>query len=295
MAINPAYAGLAAAAQRVVAQRKAMPGAPVAPQPPAAPKPQLPSTQQVGSMLANQGVGSVHDVAKAKNLFVAGIADPNGTYANPNARAGWAAPTAGAVGPGGAVWGGGGGGENRYDYEAEGSGLWSIGIDPADPQAINKAISWYKSQDPGTRAELGSTGGKSMNDPAGFLRTIDARQREVARKIQKPSGFFNSTFGKILGTVAPIALGFIPGIGTAAQIGLGAALGGAQGGIKGALLGGAASAIGPSIRLPGGVGGVIKAPVAAAKSAISQLAKPQALAQLAASKGLGAAVPRRAA
>jgi len=195
----------------------------------------------------------------------------------------------GAVGPGGARLGMGAGGPNRFDHTQYGGGLWSIGIDPSASDVDARVQQWFDSQPANVQAEVrkGLAGGKSLTWAA------DWRARDVARKIKKTNGFMDSTLGKILGTVAPIAVGFIPGIGTAAQIGLGAALGGARGGVKGALLGAAASAVGPSIKLPGGVSGVLKAPAAAARSAVSQLANPRAVAQLATSKGLGAAVPQR--
>ena len=204
-------------------------------------------------------------------------ANPNSTYQNP--YAGQANPQTGNFGMGG-------GGANRYDFTQAGSGLHSIGIDRSSPSAINDAIRWYQSQDPGTRAEIGRLAGRRVNDPVGLLDAIDARQRDVARKIQKENGFFDSTFGKILGAALPIAAGFIPGIGTAAQIGLGAAMGGAGGGVKGALLGGIGSAIVPSIKFPG-ISTALKAPVQAATSVARQFANPVTASRQLASMGIG--------
>jgi hypothetical protein len=238
-----------------------------------------------GQMLAKQGVGTAQNVADAKGLFIPGIASADSTYNNPYAVQGWQ-PSQG-VGPGGANYGAGGGGPNRYDYTAEGSGLWSVGIDRQDPQAINKAVSWYQSQDPGTRAELGSLAGGNMNNPVGFLNAIDQRQRDVARNIQKENGFFDSTFGKILGAALPIAAGFIPGVGPMASAAIGAGLGGAQGGFKGAVMGGLGSLVGPSIRLPGGLGGALRAPVQAATNVAKQFANPMVAARQLTASGIG--------
>jgi len=224
--------------------------------------------------------------------FLPITADPNGQYTNPYAVQGWTPST--GVGPGGAGYGAGGGGDNRYDFTAPGSGLWSVGIDRGDPQAINKALAWYQSQDPSTRAEIGALGGRNVNDPVGLLNTIDQRQRDVARNIQKENKFFDTTFGKILSTALPIAAGFIPGVGPLTSAAIGAGLGGAQGGIKGALLGGASSLIGPSISTPGGIASLVNAPVRAATSVAKQFANPATFARQLASSGIGSLDQRRA-
>lgn len=71
-------------------------------------------------------------------------------------------------------------------------------------------------------------------------------------------GFFKSLF-KIAKTVAPIAIGFIPGIGVPAAAALGAAAGAVGGGgIKGALLGGLTAGAGNYINAAGGIGNVLK-------------------------------------
>jgi len=207
----------------------------------------------------------------------------------PSATSTTVAGTRGAVGPGGARFGMGAGGPNRFDHTQYGGGLWSIGIDPSASDVDARVQQWFDSQPANVQAEVrkGLAGGKSLTWAA------DWRARDVARKIKKTNGFMDSTLGKIIGTVAPIAVGFIPGIGTAAQIGLGAALGGARGGVKGALLGAAASAVGPSIKLPGGISAAVRAPVTAVKSVATQFANPTAMARLAASRGFGAAMPQR--
>lgn len=237
-------------------------------------------SQKFGS-IANRSLG----LDPNKSVFMPISADPNAAYTNPYAVQDWQ-PSQG-VGPGGAGYGAGAGGPNRYDYTAEGSGLWSVGIDRGDPQAVNKAISWYQAQDPSTRAEIGALGGRNVNDPVGLLNTIDQRQRDVARNIQKENGFFDSTFGKILGTALPFAAGFIPGIGPMASAAIGAGLGGAQGGLKGALLGGASSLVGPSIKMPGGLGSLVRAPVQAATNVAKQFANPATFARQIASSGIG--------
>ena len=183
----------------------------------------------VTNLLAKQGIGTASAVTKATGKFIPIAADSKGVYNNPYAGKNYGFDQK--------AFGAGGGGDSRYDFTQQGSGLWSIGINPGDPQAINKAIDWYKSQDAGTRAEIGKLSGSKVNDPVGFLDAIDARQRDVARNIQKENGFFDSVFGKILGMALPVGLGMIPGIGTALATIAGGAMGGAQGGLKGGLLG----------------------------------------------------------
>jgi hypothetical protein len=189
----------------------------------------------------------------------------------------------------------GAGGANRFDHTQYGGGLWSIGIDPNSPTAKADAQRWYDSQPANVRAEvqkgMGNQPGRGSIDP--MVYAVDWRARDVARKIKKTNGFMDSTLGKILGTALPIAAGFIPGIGTAAQIGLGAALGGAQGGVKGALLGAAASAVGPSIKLPGGISAAVRAPITTARAVAPQILNPTALSRFIASRGFGAAMPQR--
>lgn len=100
-------------------------------------------------------------------------------------------------------------------------------------------------------------------------------------------------FGKLISTVAPMAMGFVPGLAPMAGVAMGAAAGGQRSGISGALLGGLSSAVAPAIKLPGGVSAAIRAPVTAAKNVAMQIANPRAAAQLIASRGLGAAQPKR--
>jgi len=69
------------------------------------------------------------------------------------------------------------------------------------------------------------------------LQAADYGLRSSAQKQQNKKGFFDSAFGKILGTAATIGAGFLPG-GQFLAPAVGAAFGGASGGLKGALLGG---------------------------------------------------------
>ena len=69
------------------------------------------------------------------------------------------------------------------------------------------------------------------------LQAADYGLRSSAQKQQNKQGFFDSAFGKILGTAATIGAGFLPG-GQFLAPAVGAAFGGASGGLKGALLGG---------------------------------------------------------
>lgn len=147
----------------------------------------------------------------------------------------------GTIGPGGAKWGMGAGGPNRYDYTQLGAGLWSVGIDINAPDARQQVDAWMARLSPAERAEVM----QAVNRPQpgrgsmdAYVYGADARQRDVARKIQKENGFFDSTLGKVLGTVAQVGLGFVPGVGPALSAGLGAIQGGLTGGIGGALLGG---------------------------------------------------------
>jgi len=207
----------------------------------------------VTNLLAKQGIGTASKVSQATGKFIPIAADSKGVYNNPYAGKNYGFDQK--------AFGAGGGGDARYDFTQQGSGLWSIGINPGDPQAINKAIDWYKSQDAGTRAEIGKLSGSKVNDPVGFLDAIDARQRDVARNIQKENGFLDSTFGQILTTLGTVALGAVPGVGPALAAGAGAITGGIKGGIGGALLGGlggyGAGQLGSSLAT-NGISGTIK-------------------------------------
>lgn len=217
---------------------------------------------------------------RGTSTFMPITADPRATYTNP--YAGQSNPQAGNLGMGG-------GGPNRYDYTQPGSGLWSIGIDRSSPTAINDVISWYQRQDPSTRAAIGAIGGRNVNDPVGLLNTIDQRQRDVARQITKTNGFFDSTFGKVLSFAAPMGLGLI-----SAPLGIAAstAIGGARGGVPGAVLGGLGAAVAPALKFPT-VPDIVRAPGLAATNVARQFANPMTAGRQIASLGIGAANPRR--
>lgn len=145
----------------------------------------------------------------------------------------------GTIGPGGAKWGMGAGGPNRYDYTQLGAGLWSVGIDINAPDARQQVDAWMARLSPAERAEVM----QAVNRPQpgrgsmdAYVYGADARQRDVARKIQKENGFFDSTLGKVFSAVAPIAGGFF--LGPLAGAAIGATTGGIKNGPLGAVLGG---------------------------------------------------------
>jgi hypothetical protein len=145
----------------------------------------------------------------------------------------------GTAGPGGAKFGAGAGGPNRFDFTQYGGGLWSIGIDPNSPTVKQDVQRWYDSQPAAVRAEvqkgMGNQPGRGSIDP--LVYATDWRGRDVARKVQKSNSFLDTTLGKVLGTAATIGAGFLPG-GQFLAPAVGAGLGGAKGGLKGAVLGG---------------------------------------------------------
>lgn len=145
----------------------------------------------------------------------------------------------GTVGPGGAKFGAGAGGPNRFDFTQYGGGLWSIGIDPNSPTVKQDVQRWYDSQPAAVKAEvqkgMRNQPGRGSIDP--LVYAADWRSRDVARKIQKSNKFLDTTLGKVLGTAATIGAGFLPG-GQLLAPAVGAGLGGAKGGLKGAVLGG---------------------------------------------------------
>jgi len=145
----------------------------------------------------------------------------------------------GTVGPGGAKFGAGAGGPNRFDFTQYGGGLWSIGIDPNSPTVKQDVQRWYDAQPAAVKAEvqkgMGNQPGRGSIDP--LVYAADWRGRDVARKIQKSNKFLDTTLGKVLGTVATVGAGFLPG-GQFLAPAVGAGIGGAKGGLKGAVLGG---------------------------------------------------------
>lgn len=167
----------------------------------------------------------------------------------------------GTTGPGGAKWGMGAGGPNRYDYTQLGAGLWSVGIDINAPDARQQVDAWMARLSAAERADVM----KAVNRPQpgrgsmdAYIYGADARQRDVARQIQKTNGFFDSTLGKVFSAVAPIAGGFF--LGPLAGAAIGATTGGIKNGPLGAILGGlggyGGGTLGSSLAT-NGVGGTI--------------------------------------
>jgi len=153
----------------------------------------------------------------------------------------YVAPTSGAVGPGGAKFGMGSGGPNRFNHTQLYGGLWSIGIDPNSPTLQQDVQRWYDSQPQAVKNEvqkgMGNQPGRGSINP--LVYAVDWRQRDVARKIQKENGFFQSLPGKIVG-IGATALGSVLG----GPIG-GAIAGGVTGGLSsGNVLGGLTGALG---------------------------------------------------
>jgi hypothetical protein len=143
----------------------------------------------------------------------------------------------GTVGPGGAQFGMGAGGPYRFDYTQKGSGLWASGIDPNSPDVQRLAEISIANLPPKERAKVPKVAGPRSTQPIDAASALDAYHRDVARQIQKTNSFFDSTLGKVLGTVATIGAGFLPGGQFLAPV-VGAGIGGAKGGLKGAVLGG---------------------------------------------------------
>lgn len=203
-----------------------------------------------------------------------------------------AAIAAGAVGPGGAKFGGGGGGPNRFDHTQLYAGLWSIGIDPNSPTLKQDVQRWYDSQPSNVKAEvqkgMGNQPGRGSIDP--LVYAVDWRQRDVARKIQKEHGMFDflgplAPVGQIGATLAGAALGnmILPGIG--AKIG-GTLAGGVTGGLQsknvlGGVLGAAGGyGLGSAVGSAGGVTNLAKNTLTSVKNGVNNLfgsAQPNAL------------------
>ena len=237
----------------------------------------LEALKQVNPALASM-------VANAQRTAVARPAAP---AAAPGAAGMPSTIAAGAVGPGGAKFGGGAGGPNRFDYTQYGGGLWSIGIDPNAPDVDSRVQQWFNSQPSNVQAEVrkGMKGGKSLTWAA------DWRQRDVARKIQKEHGMFDflgplAPVGQIAATVGGAALGnmLLPGIG--AKIG-GTLAGGITGGLQsknvlGGVLGAAGGyGLGSAVGAAGGVGNLAKNTVTSIKNGFNSLTgkfQPNALA-----------------
>lgn len=204
-----------------------------------------------------------------------------------------AAIAAGAVGPGGAKFGGGSGGPNRFDHTQLYAGLWSIGIDPNSPTLKQDVQRWYDSQPSNVKAEvqkgMGSQPGRGSIDP--LVYAVDWRQRDVARKIQKEHGMFDflgplEPLGQIGATLAGAALGnmILPGLG--AKIG-GTLAGGITGGLQsknvlGGLVGAAGGyGLGSAVGSAGGVTNLAKNTFASVKNGVNNLfgnAQPNSLA-----------------
>lgn len=186
-------------------------------------------------------------------------------------------PSAGAIGPGGAKWGAGGGGPNRYDYTQLGSGLWSVGIDLKAPDVKSQVQRWYDTQPSDVRAQIqrgmGPQPGRGSIDP--LVYAADWRQRDVARKITKTNGFFDSFPGQLLGAGLTMAGGALGGpLGGALAGGLtgGLATKSPLGGVLGAIGGGlGAMTPGPSLKT------ALTKPVTAAKQAVAGKLTPQGI------------------
>lgn len=167
------------------------------------------------------------------------VAPSAASYAAPSTAYGGLTYEPGTVGPGGAKWGMGSGGPNRFDHTQLYAGLWSIGIDPNSPTVKQDVQRWYDSQPQAVKNEvqkgMGNQPGRGSIDP--LVYAVDWRQRDVARKIQKENGFFDTGIGGLLGSVAPFAAAFLPG-GQFLAPAVGATIGGVKGGVPGALLGG---------------------------------------------------------
>ena len=134
----------------------------------------------------------------------------------------------------------------RFDYTQWGTGLQSQGL-PLDPTKVYDFYKQVAAQGPSTAYNKGILSGVSKyakhnpgstSDPLWVTNALDWYWRDIQRKSQKENGFFASTLGKVLGTVAKVGLGFVPGVGPALSAGFGALQGGLTGGIGGALLGG---------------------------------------------------------
>lgn len=184
----------------------------------------------------------------------------------------------GTVGPGGAKFGQGSGGPNRFDHTQLYGGLWSIGIDPQSPTLKQDVQNWYNSQPANVKAEvqkgMGNQPGRGSIDP--LVYAVDWRQRDVARKIQKTHGMFDflgplAPVGQVAATLAGAAIGnmILPGIG--AKIG-GTLVGGVTGGLQsksvvGGLLGAAGGyGVGSSVASAGSVTNLAKNTAAGFKS-----------------------------
>lgn len=140
---------------------------------------------------------------------------------------------------------------NPLDINKWGAGLWAAGIDPNDPNLgfrlweFNQA---KQGKDPDYQkrvAEQVSKHGWDLNTQSGLAEAVDWYYRDLSRRMDKSSNFFDSTIGKIISMTAPLALGGaggLLGLSSAAAGGIGAAtgatLGGLQGGPLGAVLGG---------------------------------------------------------
>lgn len=255
-----------------------------APQNPLSPRP-------APQPLASRGMPAFGPLGASPQMFAATRAA--GVPKNPFSlvdAGGWAAPQKGEARYGSMFASGLGERQgNRVDNTQWGSGLWAAGYDPYDPNIGHKLWDW-SSKDPGYNEKVGDywkNNQKSGNARNDLVNSADWYYQDLARRMDKDNKFGSTTFGKILGTIGPLAAGFIPGIGPLTQAAIGAGIGGATNGVKGAILGGVGSLIGPSIKLPGGLGGALRAPGAAISSVAKQFSNPMTLGRAVASKGIG--------
>jgi hypothetical protein len=186
-------------------------------------------------------------------------------------------------------------GYQRFDFRQRGAGLASEGYSIDRP---DEAFNYFKRMQANPHnvnernlltnvQRYGAANPGSWDNPQYVTQALDWHFRNQQRNNQKTPGL------GILGTLAPIAAGFIPGVGPALSAALSTGIGAATGGWKGALLGAASSVIGPSIKVPGGVGNALAHPIKAAASVAKQFANPATAARAVASKGVSSLGGRR--
>jgi hypothetical protein len=136
-------------------------------------------------------------------------------------------------------------GQNPFNINEWGSGLWSYGIDVNKPGYQQDVRAFYNAKLASTDsdfkkrvAEELAKKGKNASDDLALTNAVDWYYRDLGRRMERDNGFLSSTIGKILGTGLQVGLGFVPVVGPALSAAAGAGIGGATGGWKGALLGG---------------------------------------------------------
>lgn len=186
-------------------------------------------------------------------------------------------------------------GYSRFDPTQKGAGLASEGYSIDRP---DEAFAYYKRMQSNPHnvnetnllknvQRYAANNKGSWEDPRYVTQALDWHFRNQQRNNQK----VHSPLGP-LGAIAPIAAGFIPGIGPGLSAAIGAGFGGLTGGWKGALLGGLSSAIGPSIKV-GSIGNALKSPIATATNVAKQFSNPTVAARQIASSGISRLGGRR--